>query len=159
MLDDISAFNLILAFLGIFGIIAVAIGFYGTFLVLTGGDDVRNPQVEVLGAAACDDEPRLDNLDQPYVGQPDLSYQPPAALFTNVTITTTAGETTLNASADGRIIKTGAVGADGVEVPVMVNETDRRLSVQTTTQPIRVWIEATSNSDAFSTELRVCPGS
>lgn len=160
MFDDISAFSLILGFLGVVGVVAAVVGFYGTFLVLTGGDDIDDPQAEVLGAAACDDEPRLEELERPYVGQPGVGYQSPTVLFTNATVATTGNGTELNASADGRIVEAAAVRADGVEVPVVVNETDRGLSVQTTgTQPVRVWIEAISNGDALSTELRVCPGS
>jgi|APHM01.1.fsa_nt_gi hypothetical protein len=159
MFEKITPFKAFLGVLGVLGIVAAGAGFYGTFLILSGGlDDPTDPQVALLGDAACTDG-ELDDLETPYARGSTVRYASPRMVIENASVSRTADGVRLNATIGGRPIKAAGLRSDRTEIPVTRNTSERTVSLQADTElPVRVWIDATVDQRTVWTDLRICTG-
>lgn len=160
MFDDVTPFKAFLGFLAALGVLAAGFGFYGAFLALSGGvGDTTDPQVVVLGDAACTDG-EVDALEAPYARSGTVTYSPPTLSVERADVSETETGFLLNATIDGRPVEAGALSADRAEIPVTVNGSDRTVSLRADTeQPVRVWIDLNRDQETVWTDLRICPES
>ncbi len=158
MFEKITPFKAFLGFLAVLGIVAAGAGFYGTFLILSDGfDDPTDPQAELLGEFACTDG-ELDDLETPYARGSTVRFASPRTVVENASVSRTADGIELNATIDGRPIEAAALRSDRTEIPVVVNESERTVSLRTDGGlPVRLWIDASIDQRTVWTDLRLCP--
>ncbi len=159
MFEEITPFKAFLGFLVVLGIIAAGAGFYGTFLVLSGGlDDPTDPQAELLGEFACTDG-ELDDLETPYARGSTVRFASPLTVVENASVSRTAEGFELNATIGGRPIEAAALRSDRTEIPVVVNKSERTVRLRTDAEmPVRLWIDASIDQRTVWTDLQICPG-
>lgn len=159
MFEEITPFKAFLGFLAVLGIITAGAGFYGTFLIVSGGfDDPTDPQTELLGEFACTDG-GLNGLETPYARGSTVRFDSPLTVIENASVSRTADGFELNATIDGRPIEAAALRSDRTEVPVTVNESERTVSLRTDAGlPVRLWVDASVDQRTVWTDLRICPG-
>ena len=159
MFERITPFKAFLGVLAVLGIVAAGAGFYGTFLVLSGGlDDPTNPQAELLGEFACTDG-ELSDLETPYARGSTVRFTSPRTVVENASVSRTGDGIELTATIDGRPIEAAALRSDRTEIPVAVNESERTVSLRTDARvPVRLWIDASVDQRTVWTDLQICPG-
>jgi len=154
---DSKAYDALIALVFLFGLGAVIVSGVGLYTILTGGT-VDEPQVDVLGAYACEE---FDAA--PAVGH-NSSYGIDRTLLggsaiASVNASVTDGRLRMRIDVDGGILGASASRPDGAGVPIEQVEGADRLVIDTPEPgPFRLWIDSVSDEAVVTrTQLDVCP--
>lgn len=150
----IGKFQLFMGFVGLIGLLAVGFGFFGLFMVLTGGTD-GGQAASVPEAFECDE----------FHGDPAVGHEAPGGISQNTTVRAmhsidgTVGdgsfEVRFNVS-DPAVLDASARQNDGTPVPVDVRGTTVVVE-HDEFAPFRIWIDSADQGFITRSELDICP--
>jgi len=154
---DSKAYDALIALVFLFGLGAVIVSGVGLYTILTGGT-VDEPQVDVLGAYACEE----------FEGDPEVGHEATYDIerevlggteFASFDATETATGLRINATTEGRLLSASARRADGTNVSVQVVQDENRVLVDHEgSEPFRLWVDSIgAESTITRTRLAVCP--
>jgi len=156
MFENVEKFQILLAFVGLLGLVAVVFALGGLFVILTGGPGGD-------GVATLPSEFTCDSFN----GDPDVGHGAAYGITRNTTLsvfedieggTTDDGfELRFNVS-DPSVLNTSARHPDGTPVPVTVQNTTVTVADNDTT-PFRLWIDSAQRGRITRSELDICPPS
>jgi hypothetical protein len=158
MSDFDWAYRVIVGFLALMAVVAVAAGGVGLYTVLTGGTGDGTPETDVLGEYACEEfdaDPAVGHNSSYGVDRTLLG----GSAIASVNASVTDGGLRMRIDVNGGILSASASRPDGAAVPVEQVEGADRLVIETPDPgPFRLWIDSVSDEAVVTrTQLDVCP--
>ena len=158
MTGDGRAYRVLVAGVGLVGLVAVAFGIAGLYAVLTGGPADEPAGADVLGDLSCES----------FDGDPDIAHEADydvertlvdGSELAAVEASTNGSTVRMEVTVEGELLNASARTADGRVLAVERLEDDDRVVIAAPDgEPFRLWVDSlAADATVTRTRLEVCP--